>query len=74
MSGIDINPANKGKLHRNLGVKQGKKLTMSELERAKASKDPAERKRATFAMNARHFAHKGARPKNHDSTLYGKKD
>lgn len=50
---IEIKPENKGKLHKNLGVPQGKKLTEAELERAKHSKSPAERKRATFAMNAR---------------------
>jgi len=43
----------KGALHKELGVKQGKKLTSKELSKAKKSKSPLERKRATFAENAK---------------------
>lgn len=50
---IEIKPENKGKLHKNLGVPEGKKLTEGELDRAKHSKSAAVRKRATFAENAR---------------------
>lgn len=50
---IKINPKNKGKLHKMLGVKQGKKLTNAQLRKAKNSKSPLERKRANFAINAR---------------------
>jgi len=50
---IQIQAQNKGKLHKDLGVKKGKKLTMGQLDKAKKSKNPAERKRATFALNAR---------------------
>jgi hypothetical protein len=50
---IHLNPANKGKLHKALGEKPGKKLTVAEEEKAKHSSDPAERKEATFALNAR---------------------
>jgi len=52
-SGIHIKPENKGKLHKNLGVPAGKKLTEGELERGKHSSSAAVRKRATFAENAR---------------------
>jgi hypothetical protein len=50
---IHIKKANKGKLHEKLGVKAGKKLTVAELDKAKDSSSPAERKEATFAKNAR---------------------
>lgn len=43
----------KGALHRELGVKQGKKLTTKQLNKAAHSKSPLERKRANFAKNAR---------------------
>jgi len=56
MSSIHIKLENKGKLHKNLGVPQGKKLTEGELERAKHSDSAAVRKRATFAKNARKWA------------------
>lgn len=48
----------KNALHKDLGVKPGKKLTMKELQAAKQSKDPLVRKRATFALNARKWNHK----------------
>jgi len=54
---IHLNPAHKGKLHKALGEKKGKKLTVAEEEKAKHSGSPAERKEATFALNARHFKH-----------------
>ena len=54
---INIKPSHKGKLHKDLGVKQGKKLTSAQLQKAKHSKDPAERKRATFAINAKKWKH-----------------
>jgi hypothetical protein len=50
---IEIKPANKGKLHKKLGVKKGKKLTVAEEEKAAHSDSPAERKEAQFALNAR---------------------
>lgn len=56
---INIKPSHKGLLHKNLGVSQGKKLTVKEEESAKNSSDPAERKRATFALNARKWNHGG---------------
>lgn len=55
---IAIKPSHKGLLHKNLGEPQGKKLTVSEEESAKKSSNPAVRKRATFALNARKWNHK----------------
>ena len=54
---IHIKPAHKGMLHADLGVKQGSKIPKSKLESAKHSSDPAERKRATFALNAAKWHH-----------------
>ena len=55
---IKIKPSHKGLLHKNLGVKAGKKLTSKELSKAKNSKSAAVRKRATFAENAKHWKKK----------------
>lgn len=56
---IHINPAHAGLLHKDLHVKPGKKLTLKQEEKAAHSKSPAERKRAAFALAARHFHHGG---------------
>lgn len=56
--GIHIKKENKGKLHKELGVPEGKKIPEKKLEKAKNSSSPAERKRATFAENAKHWNHK----------------
>lgn len=69
--GIHIKAANKGKLHADLGVAKGKKLTSAELAKAKHSDNPAERKRATFAQNARKWKH-GKAKKSPSESLYGK--
>ena len=53
---INIKPSHKGLLHKELGVKEGEKIPESKLESAKHSSNPAERKRATFAENAKHWA------------------
>ena len=55
--GIHIKPSHEGLLRKNLGVKAGKKIPAEKLEKAKHSKDPAIRKRATFAENAKHWNH-----------------
>lgn len=54
---IRINPAHAGLLHKELGVKPGKKLSLKQEEKAAHSKNPAERKRANFALNARKWSH-----------------
>lgn len=56
-SGIHINPSNKGKLHKALGVPAGEKIPVRDLEKAAHSTNPTTRKRAQFALNARKFNH-----------------
>jgi hypothetical protein len=56
-SGIYIKPSHEGELHENLHVPEGQKIPVSRLEEAKHSKSPAIRRRANFAINARHFRH-----------------
>ena len=73
---IHINPAHKGRLHADLGVKKGKKLTAAEIDKAKHSSDPAERKRATFAANARKWnkgKSNGEKDARRATKLYGGK-
>lgn len=50
---ISIKPSHKGLLHKNLGVPEGEKIPAGKLAAAKKSRDPAVRKRATFAANAK---------------------
>ena len=57
--GIHINPAHKGLLHKNLGVAADSPIPESKLESAENSSDPAVRKRAVFAENAKHWHHGG---------------
>lgn len=56
--GIHIKPSHKGLLHKNLGVAAGKKIPAGKLEKAEHSSDPAVKKRAVFAANAKKW-HKG---------------
>ena len=60
-SGIKIKPENKGKLHKALGVAKGQKIPAAKVAAAKNSSDPALRKEATFAQNAKKWSHKGGR-------------
>lgn len=55
--GIHIKPSHKGLLHKDLGVAAGKPIPEKKLAKAKNSKNPAVRKRATFAENAKHWKH-----------------
>lgn len=52
-----INPKHKGRLHRALGVPEGKKIPAAKLERARHSKNAHMREMANYAENAKHFAH-----------------
>lgn len=59
-SGIHIKPANRGKLHRDMGKPQGQKLSVADVRAQKAKHcsggsdpNPAKCKRATFALNAK---------------------
>lgn len=54
---IHIKPSHRGRLHRDLGVAEGHKIKAEALRRALHSKDPAVRKRANFAINARKWKH-----------------
>jgi oligoendopeptidase F len=62
-SGIHIKKANRGKLRKAAGTKKGRKIPVSTLRRLKKSSNPKTRKRATFALNARKWRHKGRRRK-----------
>lgn len=60
-SGINIKPSHEGRLHRALGVPEGKPIPAAKLAAAKNSSDPAIRKEATFAINAKGFNHTGGK-------------
>lgn len=60
---IKIKKSHKGLLHKDLGVSADKPIPESKLQSAKKSSDPAERKRATFAENAKHWNHGGRKAK-----------
>ena len=62
MKPIAIKPSHKGLLHKELGVKPGKPIPAKSLAKAADSNSPAERKRAVFAENAKHWNHPGAEP------------
>ncbi len=57
-SPIHIKPENKGKLHADTHTPAGEKIPEKKLAKAEHSKDPAVRKRATFAENAKGWAKK----------------
>lgn len=54
---ININPAHKGRLHRDLGVPEGQPIPADKLQQALNSPDPKVRARAQFAKNAKSFDH-----------------
>ena len=56
---IHIKPSHEGRLHKDLGIKRGKKVPLKDEEELKANGTPAERKRATFAINARSWNQSG---------------
>jgi len=76
---IEIKPSHKGLFHRDVGKSPGAKITSADIAKGKASSDPAERKRATFAANARKWKHGKGKKKvgevnaKHSSKLYGAK-
>ena len=55
---INIKQSHIGRLHRALHVAPGKKIPLAKIKRAEKSKNPALRREAQFADNARHFKHK----------------
>lgn len=54
---INIKPSHKGLLHKKLGVPQGQPIPASKVAAAKNSSNPATRKQATFAQNAKKWGH-----------------
>src|ERR1700689_3502323 len=54
---IHIKASHKGLLHKDLGVPPRQKIPASKLASAKRSSNPAVRKRATFAENAKKWNH-----------------
>ncbi len=64
---INIKPSHKGLLHKDLGVAADKPIPAKKLEKATNSGDPAEKKRAVFAENAKHWNHKADGGKVSDS-------
>lgn len=58
MAKIHIKKANKGKLHKALGVAKDKKIPAGKLAKAKDSSNPKVRKEATFAENAKKWKKK----------------
>jgi hypothetical protein len=55
--GIHIKKSHKGLLHKNLGVAADKPIPAKKLSKALHSSDPAVKKRAVFAENAKHWHH-----------------
>lgn len=55
---IKIKPSHKGKLHKALGIPAGQKIPLVKEEKAARSSNPALRREAQFALNARKFKHK----------------
>jgi hypothetical protein len=69
---IEIKPSHKGRFHRDVGKKPGAKITSADIQKGLHSSNPAERKRANFARNARKWHH-GSRGKSRAQKLYGGK-
>lgn len=56
-AGIHIKASHKGLLRKDTGTAGGKKIPETKIKKAEKSKDPAVRKRAVFAENAKHWNH-----------------
>lgn len=55
---IKIKPSHKGLFHKDTGTPAGKPIPMAKVKAGERSPDPAVRKRAVFADNAKHWNHK----------------
>ncbi len=53
-----LGPKSKGKLHKKLGVPQGKKIPESKIKKAEHSKSPKLRKEANLAETLKHLRKK----------------
>jgi len=62
---IHIKKSHEGLLHKNTGTPASEPIPQSKIEAAKHSSDPAVRKRATFAENAKHWNHHHGHQKDH---------
>ena len=75
---IDIKPSHKGLFHKDVGKKPGEKITGGDIRKGLNSSNPAERKRANFARNARKWNHGGKKAArtgaDRAKKLYGKKE
>lgn len=71
---IHIKPSHKGRFARDVGKKPGSPITSKDIEKGLNSSNPAERKRANFARNARKWNHaKGPkRTSDRAGRMYGK--
>ena len=61
-AGINVDqhrPSHEGKFHEWTGTPQDKEIPVSKIKQGERSPDPAVRKEARFADNARHWNHKG---------------
>ena len=58
---IHIDPAHKGRLHSKLGVAEGKPIPAKKLAKAEHSANPALKKEAVFAENAKKWKHPAAK-------------
>ena len=56
---IDIKKSHEGLFHKDMKKKSGSPITDADIEKGLKSEDPAVRKRANFARNARKWKHKG---------------
>jgi len=54
---INIKPSHAGLLHKDTGTPSGHKIPEAKIEQKLHSPDPAVRKRAQFAENAKHWHH-----------------
>jgi len=54
---INIKPSHEGRLHRALHIAAGKPIPERRLQQAEHSRDPAIRREAVFAENARKWDH-----------------
>lgn len=76
---IEIKSSHKGLFHKDVGKKPGARITEADIRKGKESSNPAERRRATFAENAKHWNHKRSRNpgmanERHAKKLYGAKN
>lgn len=70
---IHIKPSHKGLFHKDVGKSPGAKITSADIQKGLHSKNPAERKRANFARNARKWHHgKKRTDSDRSEKLYGK--